>query len=349
MQLDMKANAYSISYLGYYDGTSVADQFPDFSSVIKSYVEWGQNVTSIANTQTYEASFATTFSKTYFADAYYDAAKNEAVVVLWKEVKNNKGDIYALSKNRKPGNGKVKKNSFGADVIPGFPVYFWFRPSEDKIIPLLFDHSEKGKTNLENHLLGFLRFKAKKWSVTEIVTDPNGLDIVKDHFGFAHDGKKENIVKDLQPRASFSIIKSGNALQTLLDNQASISRLQRVERITTSKQGDVDVSGIEYLYNRFFSDLKDDLTTPTSVRYKSEVPWKPTREEIEEVYANAMEAFEEEQLMALTAITKQQKRLSFLGNADKRDLRLWVSGAENGFIPASALYDALDKARANLL
>lgn len=346
MLVGVTATAYDIKKLGYFKSDALATSYPLVVDIMKELVDWGATRTSIENTSTYAPSSVTTEYETYLVDTHHDLASDEFLLVLWKKVKSNKGDVYALTKNRVPGKGTVTSANFDPNVyIPGFPIYFWVRISDQKVVSLVFDHSERGKLNLQHYLLGFLRSRSK-WVVSNY--NKNAMSPVRHIQGYSHDGDRKNLDTSVDPKVDLTICKRGNNIDLLHQHLNDIRRLQRLENINMSAAPAAKRTQSERMWNFFFGDLKEQPNSvPTSVKYKSELPWRPDAKELNEVYDNALDAFSNGNLLNLTAVTRAQKRISFLGNALRENIELKLPKVFDGYIPASELYSAIDKVKAD--
>lgn len=331
---------YDIAHLGYYKNGAVPNGFPSYVKIIEEFVKWGRSVSQIENTRTYAKGDYQVSSDTYFVDGYFDNTDQDAVIVLWKEVKNHKGNIYGISKAMQPGKGVATKKSLGNSYIPGFPIYFWVRPRDKKMVTFIFDHSDPGKSNFHFHLNGYLEKKAKPWVVNTKTKQPDGsYDVC--FKGFSHDGKSLNIDKDVEVKLDFLICKRGDDFEYLKSERLNIRRLQKVEKINIDLKTGVSRSGGEIFYNKFFERLGVSKNVPDVVRYKSEVPWSPTLNELTKVYDNAIVAHGKGELVSLKAVTNAQKKISFFSNHDKSNVEFDIVNGFSGFISADALYSAI--------
>lgn len=348
--MDATCLHYDINHLGYYNRGKDVEGYPDIKDCVKELVEWGTNSIQINNTLTYSPSGNTTKHPTYFADGYFDSNHNDAVLVLWKETESNKGEMYGLSRNKKPGAGIVTSTNLDyKKVIPGYPIYFWVKPSEKRIVAIEFTHSGRGKSNLDHYLDGFLTRRAKRWCCTRITKSPDGTRNVE-VLGYSPNGKAGDINPLVSPKVNISLVKDTATLQRLIAAQKDITRLQRVESVDLSSGSGVKKTLSEKVSERIYeSGIFKGLTnyTPeklTKVRYKSEVTWKPSVSEIESLYASVMAHGHGKDIENLTAILKDQSRISFFGNAIKTNVKIDLKEQDyDGFLSAQSLHLALHK------
>ncbi|MDN3526030.1 hypothetical protein QWY79_12220 [Halomonas sabkhae] len=345
--MKVSCTVYDIARLGYYNRGEEVAGFPSMEKCLDSFVDWGKSVTQIDNTKTYAPSGSTTRHATFFADGHHDRASGETVVVLWKEVNSNKGDVYGLSRSNRPGHGQVTTRSFDyKKYIPGFPVYFWFFPREKKMLALEFEHSDKGKMNLVHYLYGFLGWRATPWCVSSSKVKVTEHNYDKTLLGYSPDGSSSNIHGHVKPRVDIDICKSGDVLKQLLAVRPKITRLQRTEAIEFSSDANESRTVAERVYeDGVFKGLVYKPRRLAKVRYKSEITWKPTYEEVVELFDEVSGVGPSDGLENLVALTSDQKRVSFFGNAIKDDIDISVAGKIDGFVPAGKLYSALDGAR----
>ncbi|MBE0405021.1 hypothetical protein [Halomonas citrativorans] len=340
MLVDATVIPYDIESLGYYKQGVTPNGFPSYLRITEEFVKWGRSVSQIENTRTYAKKDYQVASDTYFVDGYFDSTDQDAVIVLWKEVKNHKGNIYGISKGMQPGKGVATKKSLGNKYIPGYPIYFWLRPKDKKLVTFIFEHSDQGKSNFHFYLNGYLEKKATPWVVNSKVKQPDGsYDVF--FKGFSHDGNALNIDKDIEIKLDFRICKRGDDFEYLKSEIKNIRRLQKVEKINIDLKTGVSKSGGEVFYNKFFERLGVSKSLPDVVRYKSEVPWTPGVKELTEVYDNAIVAHRNGELISLKAITNAQKKISFFSNHDKSSVELNIANGFSGFISANALYSAI--------
>ncbi len=339
---------YNIDSLGYYSKSGAASNFPSSETLLASLVAWGKSVSQINNTKTYSPSEQTTRHATFFADGHFDPATSEVVLALWKEVNSNRGDVYGLSRSNKPGQGQILTRSFDYNkVIPGFPVYFWFRPKENKMIALEFEHSDKGKQNLEHFIQGFLNWRAAPWCVVAPKVKIDETNYSKVLKGYSSDGTEQKIDESVRPHVFLSLNKSGDTLAQLLAARPKITRLQRTEAIEFSDDANENQTLAERIYEGgVFKGIMSNPRRLAKVRYKSEITWKPTEQEVIDLYNNVSQFSPDGGLYNLVAITSAGKRISFFGNAVKENIQLAMPNQKsNGFIPAAALYSAIDQNR----
>ncbi|WP_139180642.1 hypothetical protein [Halomonas caseinilytica] len=172
--------------------------------------------------------------------------------------------------------------------------------------------------------------------------------------GYAPDGDVKNVVPNVQPRVSFSILKSGNTLPLLIENLDKITRLRRTEKfLMASDAGEEKTSAERFKEAKvfkygIFQGLGSKTRSYTSVRYKSEISWRPTKEEVVDLHEKALEAFENGDLIGLSAVTNESQSISFLGNAVREEVDLEFSKSYTGFIDAEDLYQAVNKKRKSL-
>ncbi|MCK0743942.1 hypothetical protein [Chromohalobacter nigrandesensis] len=352
--LDATATAYKLGGMGYKKGRNFEPGFPGPFEIVASLIKWGGETSCIENTFTYKPGLGRTPRNTYFADGYFDQASNEAVLVLWKEVNSNRGDIYGLPRGNEPGvTSGVETQNFDIDkLIPGFPVYFWFRFDDLKMISLEFDHSDRGKGNLVSYIEGFLRSRSDcVVSKFKAITEGNVEHSVK---GYSPDGTFEKIVENITPKVYLGIEKSGLVLDKLLEKKEDITRLRRIEKFyMTSDAGEKQSFGERYKENHasgrgIFRSLLESPRKISTVRYKSEISWKPTEDELREIHSNVAEAHENGELENFSAILKDGSSISFLGNAVRNDVEIELQADFKGYINASSLHAALDSSRENL-
>lgn len=345
--MKVSCTVYDISRLGYYNRGADVAGFPSIEKCLEKFVDWGKSVTQIDNTKTYAPSAKTTRHATFFADGHHDRSSGESVVVLWKEVNSNKGDVYGLSRANRPGHGQVTTRSFDyAKYIPGFPIYFWFFPREKKMLALEFEHSDKGKMNLVHYLQGFLDWRATPWCVSSPKRAVTLGNYDKALIGYSPDGTEDKVNEHVHPRVDIELCKSGDVLQQLLAVRPKITRLQRTEAIEFSDDADESRTVAERVYeDGVFKGLLSQPRRLAKVRYKSEITWKPTHEEVVDLFNRVAAVGPSDGLENMVAITSDQKRVSFFGNAIKDNIDVNGVGKFDGFIPAGKLYSALDGAR----
>lgn len=345
--MKVTCTAYDLDRLGYYKEADYSKSFPGIVDVLESLVGWGKSTTVIDNTKTYQPSFKTTKRSTFFADGHYDPATKEAVLVLWKEVHSDNGDIYGLSRSKKPGEGEVEKNSFNYDkYIPGFPIYFWFQPLQGRMLALEFEHSDRGKQNLDCFLKGFLTWRASPWCIFEPGKKINEANYHKELLGYSFDGHPENVNDFYSPSVNITVQRDSDTLKKLLNSRRKITRLQRTEEIEFTDDSAEERSMGERIYeDGVFRGLISKPRRLTKVNYKSEITWKPTEQELRDLYDKASSVSPNEGMVNLVAITSDQDRISFFGNAVREDLELPFKKTVNGFIGAHDLYSLLDNNR----
>ena len=345
--MKVTCTSFDINKLGYYMSDISKHSFPGMVPLLESLVKWGQSTTVIDNTKTYQPSIRTTKRSTFFADGYFDPDASEALLVLWKEVHSNNGDIYGLSRSKKPGQGEVEKNSFDYDeFIPGFPIYFWFQPLQGRMLSLEFEHSDRGKQNLDCFLRGFLTWRASPWCIFKDNVKVTEKDYHKELIGYSVDGLLESVNDFIEPVVDISVQRDTDALKKLLAARRKITRLQRTEEVEFTDDSAEERTMAERMYeDGVFKGLLSQPRRLTKVKYKSEITWKPTDQEVKDLYDKASSVSPAEGLVNLVAITSDQERISFFGNAVRDDLDLPFKKTVNGFIGAHDLYSLLDENR----
>ncbi|WP_447555708.1 hypothetical protein [Vreelandella sp. EE22] len=345
--MKVTCTAYDLDKLGYYKEASHDKSFPDMACLLESLVCWGISTSVIDNTKTYMPSFKTTKRSTFFADGYCDSTTKETVLVLWKEVHSVNGDIYGLSRSKRPGKGEVEKNSFNYEkFIPGFPVYFWFQPLQSRMFALEFEHSDRGKKNLDCFLTGYLNWRASPWCISEPNRKVDESNYHKEIIGYSFDGNPENVNDFYNPSVNIVLKRDADTLQKLLNARRKITRLQRTEEIEfTDDSAEERTLGERIYEDGVFKGLISKPRRLTKVKYKSEITWKPTDQELRDLYDKASSVSESEGMVNLVAITSDQDRISFFGNAVREDLELPFTETVNGFIGAHDLYSILDNNR----
>lgn len=352
--LETTATAYRIGGMGYKRGRVFEPGFPHPAQIISSLIKWGGETSCIENTFTYKSGGGRTPLNTFFADGYFDENLNEAVLVLWKEVNSNRGDIYGLPRGNVPGvTSGVETQNFNIEkLIPGFPIYFWFRFDDRKVISLEFDHSDRGKSNLMHFVEGYLRNRSD-WVVSNLKL-VNENNIERSAVGYSPDGRRESIVDDIVPKIYLDIEKSNLVLDQLLEEKDNITRLRRVEKFFMATDAGEKQSYSERVQENYasgkgiFRSLLENPRKVSTVRYKSEISWKPTEDEIKEIHSNATEAHTNGDLENFSAVLRDGSSISFLGNAVRAESEIELDNNFRGFVNASALHQALNAARDNL-
>lgn len=337
---------YRINKLGYYVGGTKAASSPSVKECLEEIIRWGNNVTQINNTSTYQPGTRTTLTNTYFTDGYFDQNTGNAVIVLWKEVVSRRGDVYALTRDKRPGFGEVEVNTFNYDdYIPGYPVYFWFSSDKNKMVALNFDHSDRGKTNLECFIEGFITNRSQKWCVYPTgVNNRPGVDLDLSVLGYCFDGTNKPLEENVAPRVSIDLIKDEDTLSRLLDAQGDITRLARIDSVVIANSSAVNMSRSEKLYRSFFEGLNEPDQHLKKVRYKTEMSWRPSRDEIQQLHESVWSADSPDGLENMVAITKKNDRISFYGNSVKSNLELPIDeGNFAGFVKAETLLRLIDE------
>lgn len=187
-------------------------------------------------------------------------------LVLWNEVPAGEGGVASVVGTSKVGRPVIRENAIAAGTIPGFPTYFLCIPEHDLFVTLKFGDRVIGLAGCKNYLSVFQELCT---AAAEVVEDEDGNVRVEGYRD--NDGE----LLSLHPRFRLQLVRSGTQRAKIL---AQVNRIRKVVRV---KEMDATATDDRAMYQKALDYLGlTQRLPPESVKFRQEVEFRPTREEV---------------------------------------------------------------------
>jgi hypothetical protein len=182
MASDCRIAFYDVGRCGYYDGVSGNHAFGGLDEVCRELCSWSAGkpvkATLIAPASSNGGSVGT-----YMYSAHTQGS--DYLFVIWNEVPQaSAGKFALLDPGKVVGSAKTQVQSFGQNLIPGFPTYFWVCAKKKKLATVSVDASVSGKPAFEQYVAAFMQnqsWRANRvrsgadWRIEGYLPDKNSM------------------------------------------------------------------------------------------------------------------------------------------------------------------------------
>lgn len=226
----------------------------------------------IGQTCTYALSDASDMLRTFCLD-HSVSGNEELLLATWNETETLNGSFASLNPAARPGNPDLDVKRVPSGNIPGYPSYFWFLPMQSLLATIRISGRLTGKRGLHKLLSEYL---AK--------LSPN--------VACSEDGEISGYVRSHgdQPRMLYPSIywhprRKPAEIEFIRSNFREIRRMVRKNDLEVSSADDAEL--IEKLLRNFGIrlNLLPREGTREVLRFKAEIDFSPTEEELDQVIA----------------------------------------------------------------
>ncbi|MEO1717696.1 MAG: hypothetical protein AAFR76_11355 [Planctomycetota bacterium] len=155
--MQMHAKAFVIKQCGYYQrGEKDVPQYGGADELADLIGDWTIEELPIQETKTYESGEYGELLPVYFMGVHSIPRTDEFLLRLWNQTDvagDQFGSVIGHSTVNAPD---VRESEVPTGGIPGFPSYYWFFPSLEKVIGLRFNTRTHGHPGLNMFLKNFL-------------------------------------------------------------------------------------------------------------------------------------------------------------------------------------------------
>jgi len=208
-----KFNFYSITEFGFYKRKKELPEFGELKEFLDDFSGWLKLQRSIENTLVENKSHSSKVNGNLYCEDFYECTKtNSYLITLWNEVSNDEGNVFAMSKSNKIGEGKISSKLGGNNEIIGLPSYYWILPDENLLVTVKFSFSYQAAHAIESY------FKSYANSSSGFINHQND----KTAIGFTNGQKRASWF-----RFSFERLANKNEREKLLKNPEKVTALVR--------------------------------------------------------------------------------------------------------------------------
>ncbi len=192
---------YDISRCGLYLPKTKSPKHLSTGSLLKEMKKWAIDTDKpIIETSTYTGNHR--YQETFCLDLV--EGQGQYLLALWNKVSQSKSGIGLINGSKSASDATMSHAPVSKNDIPGFPTFFWFLPSSNKVVAIRLDNPALGIGQLREYIKGYLNHFCS-YTVSNTVDD-------EEFHGFADFPKpntgEDNRVINSKLFSSFSISAS---------------------------------------------------------------------------------------------------------------------------------------------
>lgn len=151
-----KFNFYSIKEFGFFKRSKKEAEFGNLNDFLDDFSSWLSKQDSIENTLVENKANSSKVNGNLYCEDFYECEETKnCLITLWNEVSNDEGNVFAMSKSNKIGEGKISSTLGGENQIVGLPSYYWIIPEKNLLITINFTFSYQATQAIENYFKGY--------------------------------------------------------------------------------------------------------------------------------------------------------------------------------------------------
>ncbi len=145
---------YDVPRCGLYIGRQETPKHLSIGQLLKDLKKWAiDSQKPIVETSTYSKNHR--FEESYCLDLV--SSNGQYLLALWNKVPHSKSGIGMINGAKAASSVTVSHTKVSNGDIPGFPTFFWFFPSSNKMIAIKIDHPALGISQVREYLKGYLQ------------------------------------------------------------------------------------------------------------------------------------------------------------------------------------------------
>ncbi|WP_370278708.1 hypothetical protein [Pontibacterium sp.] len=200
---------FEVEACGFYrlkqDARELDHKFGDMTALVKDLERWLTGK-KFEQTLPWRVEDFPLRVKTYCRGLAIDPDTNDAVIVIYRSVGDNSGNIHGIKVGSAVGpdeKGTIVAGSSedGEEIIWGQPCYYWIIPEKNKIASIRFPHSSSDTPKLSSYIKDFVNNHSsfgernKSESVRENPADPTRkIKITRTNFPYGEGKDKCNCI-----------------------------------------------------------------------------------------------------------------------------------------------------------
>lgn len=270
---EARIDFFEITKCGYYERGSSAPSFGSLSEVLGNFRNWAfAPGMEIGQTCTYALSDASDILRTFCLD-HSVSSNEELLLATWNETETLNGSFASLNPAARPGNPDLDVKRIPSGNIPGYPSYFWFLPRQSLLATIRISGRLTGKRGLHKLLSEYLAKLSPNVACSE---DGEISGYVRSH------GDQPRM---LYPSIDWHPRRKPAEIEFIRGNFREIRRIVRKNDLELSSADDAE------LMEKLLRNLGIRLNllpregTREVLRFKAEIDFSPTEEELDQVIA----------------------------------------------------------------
>jgi len=273
MLIDARVALYDVKRCGYYAGRRTSPDFAGLADTLASLRAWVSGTTPlvIRDTQTFEPDDGETEQMPVFCYSITESAPaGEYLLVTWNQTELANDAFGAISADGAVGAATIQRNNVGANMIPGFPSYFWFLPQQNLVVTVVLSGRSNGHRGMNQYMRGYLERRAG-W----VANGESGTDVVGYREG------TDDPDSELAPSFSSYLIKNAGPIDEIRQNRTSIRRV--VRRDTFYPNGEHPEVRTTLLQRLLWWEAEQPPVAPERMEFA--LQYTPTSEQLERLIA----------------------------------------------------------------
>ena len=220
----VRVRVYTIDKCGFYRWGGSKVEFGSLSGVLDSLKSWTDGK-ALKDTNTFDPAAAGAFGS-YCLSVIEDSTSGDFLLVLWNEAPSTAAGVANVKADSPVGEPDLSTTATPKGTISGFATYFWFMPSEERVVAAQVHKRATGLRELEKYMRGFL----EKFSGHTVL---KGNDIA----GYRKAGT-DPVRSDVYPRFNTGAIRRAGLIDTIRERRGDIKRLVRRETLALGTTAD---------------------------------------------------------------------------------------------------------------
>ncbi|WP_139044305.1 hypothetical protein [Marinobacterium stanieri] len=144
---------YDVTRCGLYIGRKPEPTHLPIGPLLKEIKQWAiDSEKPIIETSTYTKNHRT--EESYCLDMV--SSNGQYLLALWNKVPHSKSGVGMINGSKAASSAKVSHTKIGNGDIPGYPTFFWFLPSSNKMIAIKIESPALGISQLREYIKGYL-------------------------------------------------------------------------------------------------------------------------------------------------------------------------------------------------
>jgi hypothetical protein len=334
----VKIAFFKVVKSGFYKLRSQERSFCTLTDLLTDYTNWTkQEAMTLADTGTYNVGESESFLRCFS----YDSAKvkNDFLLCNWNELPTSNGKIPTIVLTEPVGSPTVHFTDIPVNSTPGFASYFWFIPERSIFATIKFSNVLNGKAQMEKTLRSFL-YKFSSYAVLDSDPETPEEDVVT---GYRRSPDAD--IEPLVPVFKSSAYTNPGKLDEIRGKNSDITKMIRKNKLNYTVRK--DRAFWQRLISSFGVKEKSELDSTVKVRY--EVPFSPSREELEEIIKEWNRG-DKHYFDDVGFKMKNTQQIYWLSSSIARDeAEINIERIDNEIVNCEALLNELEKNKLTLL
>lgn len=326
---------YRITECGYYARGNETALFGNTAEVLEDLKTWSAGKTLI-ETKVGEVKETDTAGNVYLLDIR--SKQGTWLLTMWNETASTQGKVASVQATSPVGDAEIHMNAIAEGSIPGYATYFWIVPSKGVFASLRFQHPYTAQKPFRAYINKFMETHGRH-VVVGSPTEESDYPIL----GYVENDGDEP--QHAYARFNTELKRNPGRKQFMLDNLLKINKIVRKETLDLSQPAELT------FWQKMLrqAHLADPANVPIKARISYDFPFKPTMDDIENLFTAWEETAETHWDDFGIKITGSQDIYWVSHTLARKEFELPITRDNDEVVNADSLIDAVNTQKAQIL